>query len=206
MNPTPSIKKPRKRKLAPEQIEQRENEAYRLRLLGQTPQEIGAVFGLGDRQIRTYLKRAKERVTREIRELDGRAGVRRQFVLLNHLLDESLGAWERSKESKTIKTAQVEKTGGRNAGGDEAAGVSKVTQRSGERQEKQIGDAAFLDRAFKALDSLRALLGLDAPTVRRLFVAEDPALQEVDEDIRTLPADELLRRYRAAVGLGSGME
>jgi len=180
-----------------EQLEAREDQAYRLRLLGKTPEEIGEVFGVTDRQVRTYLERAKERTVEDLRRLEGKAGIVRQFWVLNHVLDESLAAWERSKEVKKIKTAGVE-TGGIG----EVSGVIK--RKTGQREEDQIGDPSYLDRALKASAEIRALLGLDAPTVKRILVADDPIMKEnEDEDYSSVPTEELLRRYRAAIGLGS---
>lgn len=191
----------------PQQIERRENEAYRLSLLGRTDVEIAAIFDVSDRQVRTYLKRARDRATNELRKLEGRAGVMRQFMILNHVLDEALEGWERSKATKTTKTAQVEKIGVADARGRDIGGPSQVKSKKGERQEDRIGDPAFLDRALKASSELRALLGLDAPTVKRLLVADDPLVNSLsDEDLRTIPAEELLRRYRATIGVGAGME
>ena len=179
-----------------EQLEQREDQAYRLRLLGKTPEEIGEVFGVTARQVRTYLESAKTRAIEDLRRLEGKAGIVRQFWVLNHILDESLAAWERSKEIKKVKTAGVESQG--------IAGIEGVVKKkTGQREEDQIGDPSYLDRALKASAEIRALLGLDAPTVKRLLIADDPVMKDIDnEDYRTLPTEELLRRYRATIGLG----
>lgn len=185
---------------SPEQMAQRQDAAYRLRLLGKTPEEIAEAWGISPRQIREYLKAARDRQVDELRKLEGRAGVIRQFGVLNHVLEESLAAWEKSKEIKKTKTAGVEVVDGR-LGGDRLNGGTK--KKSSQREEDQIGDATYLDRAMRASKEIRELLGLDAPAVKRLLVEQDPVKDLDNESLSSLPPEELLRRYRAAVGFGS---
>jgi len=183
-----------------EQMEQRQDAAYTLRLLGKTPEEIAAAWNLSPRQIRQYLKAARDRAILDLRRCEGQAGVIRQFGILNHVLEESLSAWHQSKEIKKTKTAGVEVTDGRFDGTTVPGGTKK---KSSQREEDRIGDAAYLDRAMKASKEIRDLLGLDAPTVKRLLVEQDPVKDLDNESLATLPPEELLRRYRATVGFGS---
>lgn len=191
---------------SPEELQARENEAYRLRLFGRSPEEIAVVFGVSARQVRTYIKAARERALEELRKQEGRAGVMRQFVVLNYVLDESLDAWERSKKAEVTKTAQVEKMGLKRGKEDIGEGLSQVKQKTGQKETERIGDPVYLDKVLKASAELRSLLGLDAPTVKRLLLSEDPLAKVNDEDLRTLPPDELLRRYRLTVGIGEDVE
>lgn len=196
---------PRGPRLSPEDLALRENDSYRLRLLGKSSAEIGARFGVSDRHARRYIEAGKERAIRELRELNGRAGVMRQFTILNHVLDEALDAWEKSKAKQITRTANMKKTG-LQKGSDALDGVTAVEQRTGQKEVEQVGDPAWLDRALKASAEIRLLLGLDAPTVKRLLLSEDPIARVNDADLHTLPADELLRLYRSEIGLGAEVE
>ena len=195
------------RRPSDEQFQQRQDTAYRLRLLGKTPEQIGEIMGLSTRSVREYIQKARERQIDELKRLDGKAGVLRQFAVLNYVLEETLDAWDRSKRVKKIKTAGVETKGatidGTPVGGDRSITTKKQTSA---REEEVIGDASYLDRAMKASKEIRELLGLDAPEVKRLLVANDPVVGNLDnEDLRTLPTEELLRRYRAAAGIGADL-
>lgn len=88
----------RGRRPSDEQIIQRQDAAYWLRLLGLTPEEVAEKMGIAPRTARDYIQRARERMVKELRTLDGRAGVLHQFSLLNYVVKESLEAWEQSKE------------------------------------------------------------------------------------------------------------
>ena len=74
-----------------------EERAYRLRLAGRQVTEIALEMRVSDRQVRTYLRRTEDRLKADLRALDGEAGVLKQFSVLNLVLEESLGAWEKSK-------------------------------------------------------------------------------------------------------------
>lgn len=181
-----------------EQLEARQDQAYRLRLLGKTPEEISELFGVSARQIRTYLAQAKERQVNELRKLEGKAGVLRQFGVLNHILDESLQAYEKSKLPKKSKTAMAQKYGGE--------GKENVLTRTSQNEIESIGDIAYLDRALKASEQIRNLLGMDAPAVKRILVAEDPISKINENEFKELSTEELLARYRAAIGIGGELE
>ena len=79
-----------------------------------------------------------------------------QTGVLEHLLNESLDAWERSKKPK--KRAS-ERTGPKLVGPDgQGVGSSRVVDMM-----ERDGEPAYLDRAFQALRDLRRLWGIDAP-------------------------------------------
>jgi hypothetical protein len=183
------------------QLEQRQEEAYRLKLLGMTPEDISEKWNISARQIYDYIRAAKKRRVDELRSLEGRAGVIRQFDVLNHVIDESLKAYERSKESKKTKTAGVQtKDGSKQVG-------TETTKKSNQKEEEQIGDPAYLDRVMKASKDIRELLGLDAPEVKRLLVSDDLAVKDLNyDDLKSLSTEELLRRYRKTAGVGSELE
>ena len=191
---------------SPEQLAEREDEAYRLRLFGRSPEDIAEVMGVSARHVRRYITSARERAVTELRKQEGRAGVMRQFMVLNYVLDQSLDAWERSKKAEIKKSAQVEKMGLKRGKEEVGDGLAQVKQKTGQVETERIGDSVYLDKIIKASAELRALLGLDAPTVKRLLLSDDPLAKVNDEDLRTLSPDELLRRYRLTIGIGEDME
>lgn len=181
-----------------EAVAQRQDLAYRLRILGKSPEEIGEAMGLAPRTVREYIRHGRERQVSELRRLEGKAGVLRQFTVLNYLLEEALDAWEKSKAPKKSKTAGVE-TFTVGTGSEEGSTKRKAVT----REEERLGDVAYMDRALRASKEIRELLGLDPPEVKRLLVDEGAATTALNEDLRTLSDEELLRRYRATAGIGS---
>lgn len=180
-----------------DQVIQRQDAAYRLRLLGKTCDEIAEALVISPRAAYEYIDKARKRQVEELKKLEGRAGVLRQFQVLNYILDEMLEAWERSKRVKKTKVAGVETKDG-------VLGGLETKKKTSQKEEEEIGDPSYLDRAMKASREIRELLGLDAPEVKRLLVSDDPVTKNLsDEDLRNLPTEELLRRYRAAAGLSS---
>lgn len=171
-----------------------EERAYKLRLRGRPVVEIAAELGVSDRQVRTYLRRVEDRMKADLVARDGEAGVLKQFAVLNLVLEEALDAWERSKNPSVTRSASREK---------DAEGNTTKTRVS-ETVEEQIGNPAYLDAAMKALRAIRDLLGLDAPTVKRIILQEgaeeDAELMALDE-LSKLPTEKLLALYRAQVGL-----
>lgn len=193
------------RKPSTEQIEQRQDFAYKLRLQGRTPEEIGAYFGVTDRQARNYIADAKSRILAELRALDGKAGVVRQFTILNYVLEESIEAWEKSKTASiVVNTGQVKFV---KENQDSETPVPSIVKKSeNHREENNFGNPVYLDRILKASAELRNLLGLDAPTIKRILVAADPVTDNSNyETLQNLSTDELLARYRSTIGLGGGL-
>jgi hypothetical protein len=185
-------------------MEQRQDEAYRLRLLGKTPEQIAELWGMAPVTIYQYVQAARERHITELRNLEGRAGVAHQFQVLNHVLEESLAAWERSKQVVKTKTAGVKTkdvTLGKDGKGPGIPGV-ETTKQSAQREQEQVGDPVFLARAMEASKQIRELLGLDPPEVKRLLMGNDPLTTDNNDDLANLPTEELLRRYRTSVALG----
>lgn len=187
-----------------ESVARRQDTAYRLALLGKTPEEIASTMGVAVRTVYEYISKGKERQTNELRRLEGRAGVMRQFAVLNHILEEMLDRWEASKRTKKTKVAGVETKDVTLGVGNKALPGTETKKKSSQKEEEELGDVGYIDRALRASKEIRELLGLDAPEVKRLLLSEDPVTKDLnDEDLRTLPTEELLRRYRAAAGLSS---
>jgi predicted transcriptional regulator len=137
-----------------------ENRAYHAHLAGRTNREIAAELGVSDRQVRTYLKRASERLSAELKARDGAAGVAHHYAVLHYVLSEAIGSW------------------------------------------KETRSPAFLTTALAASRELRNLVGMDAPEVQRLIVEQERRENtESFEELRLLPTEVLLKRYRAVVGI-----
>lgn len=187
-----------------ESVARRQDTAYRLALLGKTPEEIASMMGVATRTVYDYISKGKERQTNELRRLEGRAGVMRQFAVLNYILEEMLDRWEASKRTVKTKVAGVETKDVTFGPGGKALPATETKKKSSQKEVEELGDVAYIDRALRSSKEIRELLGLDAPAVKRLLLAEDPVTKELnDEDLRTLSTEELLRRYRAAAGLSS---
>ena len=183
----------------PDELIRRQDEAYRRYLLGASATKIGEDFGLCDRQIKKYIRAARDRLAKEILEMEGRAGVLRQFTILNHIIDEALDGWERSKKSKMTKTSNVKRVGVKGA---KASDPHLVEEKVGKKEEDKIGDRSFLDQALRASAELRTLLGMDAEAAQRLLLANLPQGAVNDEDLNALSAEELFERYKKTVRIG----
>lgn len=193
-----------RRRPSDDEVVARQDQAYRLRLLGKTPEEIGVIMGLAPRTVRDSIQKARARQVEELKRLEGKAGVVRQFAVLNYVLEESLDAWDRSKRTRKTKVAGVETKDVSLGSGNKALPGTETKKKSSQKEEEEIGDPGYLDRAMKASKEIRDLLGLDPPEVKRLLIADDPVTKDLtNEDLLSLPTEELLRRYRAAAGIGS---
>lgn len=203
-NTSPGRARKTKAKQVKEHVVWRQTEAYRLRLLGRSVDEIAEVLDVTPRQIRTDINAAKERCVEELRKLEGRAGVYRQFIVLNHLLDEALAAWERSKAKKTRNTAQVERMGIAPGGDIQNPHSPKIVkQKTAKIEEEQVGNPIFLETARKLAAEIRELLGLTPEAIARIVAADDLGERgQVNEDLRAIPQEELLERYRQTVTNG----
>lgn len=176
-----------------------------MRLLGKSSGEIGLLFNVTDRMARTYVARGRDAAIEELIRLKGTDGVIKQYAVLNHILDEYLAAWQRSKEKHIKKSANVKKLGV--AGGSiDPSGLNVVEQKSGQTEEERIGNPEYLAGALRAASEIRALLGLDAPTVSRLIISADPnaALEGSDnyDSLANLSSQKLQELYRKKVTLG----
>lgn len=194
--------KPGRPRSSDESVARRQDTAYRLALLGKTPEEIAETMGVAVRTVYEYISKGKERQTNELRKLEGRAGVMRQFAVLNHILEEMLDRWEASKRTVRTKVAGVETKDVTLGPGGKALPATETKKKSSQKEVEELGDVAYIDRALRASKEIRELLGLDPPEVKRLLMGNDPLTTEKDDDLANLPTEELLRRYRTTVALG----
>jgi predicted transcriptional regulator len=136
---------------APEIVLDRESRAWQLRQQGWSQMRIAKELGIDQSTVSRLLQRISDRVLAELQENVERVKVE-QTVQLEHLYDEALQAWERSKQDAvkiTTETPPAEREGASNA---------TVT----EEVKGQVGDRAYLDEARAVLADIRKIWGLDS--------------------------------------------
>lgn len=130
------------------QLEQ-EAEAWDLRQQGWTVRRIGAKLGIAHTTVSRMLDRVERRV---LKSLSRR--VERQKVtstqILDHIRDEALQAWEKSKRNRTRVVKKTDANG-------EATVQEAVTRE---------GDPTHLHTAMAADDRIRKIWGVDAPPAK----------------------------------------
>jgi hypothetical protein len=151
---------------------QREARAWELRQQGWSLRRIAAEIGLGHSGVFAILRRVEKRVLAKL-NADVEAEKARQFAVLDHILDEALQAWERSREPDKSITRKV----GTNALGamDPVPGEPVLlTSRDSD------GDPRYLSEARSALADLRKLWGLDAPNKHELAGKDGAPLHPIE--------------------------
>lgn len=128
----------------------REARAWEMRSRGRSQLSIARELGLTQSGVSRLLARVERR---ELRRLS--AAVERlkvvQSAQLDHIIEESLEAWHRSKTPKK-RAASKTAVGGEGDGGDEVR-TTEVVERD--------GDTGYLYSAMQALTHQRSLWGLD---------------------------------------------
>jgi DNA-binding MarR family transcriptional regulator len=133
--------------------------AWELRQHGWTQRRIAAELGHDQGTISRWLdaieRRELARLSRNVERLKVT-----QTQVLEHIADEALQAWERSKKPHT---KAVEKTGPKlfRPDGSPASGSARVVEAT-----ERDGDPVHLQVALQALDRLRRVWGIDAPPLR----------------------------------------
>lgn len=132
--------------------------AWSLRIRGWTQERIGHELGVDQGTISRWLAQVEREELARLRE-SVEAQKAHQSAVLDHILDESLQAWERSKQPRSrVRKAQDGPTklgeDGRPVGpGPDGQTVTEVTNRD--------GSVEYLDRALATLAHKRRLWGLD---------------------------------------------
>lgn len=169
------------RKVTNEQAREHERRAWELRTRGWSQTRIGAELSLDQSTISKALQRVSARVLAELRP-QVEAMKAEQTAQLEHLLDEAVQAWERSRRPK-VTTAD----------GDDVKTVTLET----------AGEPRFLAEARALLTSIRDLWGLDAPAKQEV-TGKDGGPIEHDHDHRhTLDAADVAFA-RGLLGVAGG--
>jgi DNA-binding CsgD family transcriptional regulator len=122
----------------------REAQIWALRLKGHTQVRIAGELGIHQGTVSKILGRVSTRVARQLhREIAQRKA--EQVFQLEHVAQEAMEAWERSKRAATV----VQK---RTAAGEDTT-IMDVTS--------QVGDPRFLETAIAALADIRKVLDMD---------------------------------------------
>lgn len=130
----------------------RDREIYTLAVVEcRTQEEIGAKFGLCDRQIRRIIAEEDRLIRAQCPEHIARIKDE-QTQQLQFIRAEAMQAWERSKrdaESETTKDIEF--------GESKIPGIEKSKTVKG-----QVGDPSYLAIAMKAMEDIRKIWGVDA--------------------------------------------
>lgn len=155
------IRKPTTGGIPKEVLLERERRAWDLRQQGLTHERIAAELNLDRSTITKMLGRLSVRASKNMMEMviEEKIG---QIARLNHIVDEAMQAWERSKETaKTVRRQQADAAAQEEGDVEGSARKKKVTTTT--LVQDQDGDPRYLDVAIKAMNEIRKILGLDAP-------------------------------------------
>lgn len=144
--------------------------AWALRQRGRTQETIAREIGVDQSTVSRWLA-GNER--REMKLLRATAPSKKVFqeALLNLIVEESITAWEASKQPRTRvrETTEPGEPLLDDAGRPVLDARGQAVHKPGAKTVdviQQTGDAAYLDRAFAALAALRKLWGLDVAEQR----------------------------------------
>lgn len=129
-----------------ETVLQREITAWKLRCRGWTTQRIAEELGLTRQGVEAILKRVETRESKALSKSFARVKAK-QYHQLEHIYEETLDAWHKSKEA--LRRARQTNAGD----GEEGQIVTEVIDRE--------GNVTYLHTAMKAAAEQRSLYGLD---------------------------------------------
>jgi len=138
-----------------EVLAEREVQAWTLRQKLYTHQRIADELGLERSTVTKILQRVTKRALNGLSE-DIREKKIAQLEQLEHIADEAIQGWHRSKEATKNVSRRTSKKAGRFASGGE--NEETLIQTS-----DKDGDPRYLETAMKALADIRKIVGLDAP-------------------------------------------
>lgn len=144
-----------KKYVADEVLLERENKIWELRTKSWTQDRIAKEVGISQVSVGKTLKRLTEKYAKELME-DIITVKRMQVTQLEHISDEALQAWEKSK--KPTKTMWVKRP--LQSDGTPSSSFGEQTQEARD----QNGDQRYLTAAMKAKEDIRKIIGADAPT------------------------------------------
>ncbi len=168
------------RRIKNDQAREHERRAWELRQQGQTQEQIAAELGVTHQSVSRILRRVSERTVRQLAE-DVLLHKLVQNARLDHIIDEAMQAWERSK---LPAVRAVRKTH------DSGAEVLVVTTTS------QCGDVDYLTLVREALADQSRLWGLDALTQHVVTTGPIEITQVLSDEQRAECAEQVLRIVR----------
>lgn len=140
-----------------QEVQEREETAWKLRVEGRTQQQIADTVGLSQAAISLLLKRVGERHAEEFRD-QAEAVKTRQSEQLERVFNQAMAAWERSltdEERRTITKGRVRVM--------DSGMMIEIPDTETIMRVGQSGNPALLAQAMKALADIRSIWGLDAP-------------------------------------------
>lgn len=162
----------------------REEEAYRLRDKdGLTTEQIAARMEVTDRQVRTYLAKARARRVAMFSEDDRVDSALRLYEQYDYVIREARLAFELSKEPEVREEIIV--VGDKAEGGSAKRGRRVIIRKA--------PNAAFLSVFLTAAQAMAELMAVDAGTFA-MRVATELRKSEPQEDLEKLSIEELYER------------
>lgn len=167
----------------------REARAWRMRSRGWSQLRIADELGITQSGVSRLLARVERRELRRLSKAVERLKVV-QSAQLDHVIEESIDAWHRSKtpRKRAASKTEIPGGGGDGHGGDDQGGETRTTE-----VVERDGEASYLYAAMTALTHQRSLWGLDVA----------PALQDPVGSIADLTRD-LFRRAAEYEQRGDG--
>jgi hypothetical protein len=182
--------KPRKRAAYDQELLRREDEAFRLSTdHGFDDETVGAKMGVSGRQARTYISRARNRKLEALSKAMGFEGGYQIYSSLVYAAAEAQSAWEASKQPEVREEVLMGKD---DAGLPRADRIKQTITNKGP-------NPAYLVSFIQVNLAMANLLGIDPVELQR-SVELTSAADDSFEDLRSLTTEELLIRYRKAVG------
>lgn len=154
-----------------------EESCWRLKKHGLTNREIARELGIAPVSVHRCLKRALKRAQDELR-----SSVVSDVVIAKERLE---GLYRAALDAYHASIGERVRRRSKRRDGGEAGAVTETQIDT----EARIGDPRFLAEAYKAVDGIRKLCGLDAPTRMQVVDPERP--------FESLPADALAAELRA---------
>lgn len=137
-----------------QQLAAREEQAWRLKLLGKSEREIAEAVGLSQPGVHKLLARVERRLLDDAKALVLRVKAR-EHARLEMIFAEAMAGYARSQRTSERETTEARRSGE----GEGASAGSKIQRVKAGRD----GDPVWLNTALAAGDRIRKLWGLDAP-------------------------------------------
>jgi transcriptional regulator with XRE-family HTH domain len=158
---------------SPEQVRQRELEAWEFRQRGWTQQAIASQLGVTQSAVSKMFQRVDRRV---LAHLNDRVAFEKSSQLdqLDFIASEASNAWTASRESKKVSSKKVRKGKAKQSRTGALIGDLDELDESFQRAESKYGDARLLREWREALADKRKILGLDVAPAPQAPEPESP--------------------------------